>query len=133
MFEPAARGTQPEEVADSDQAIAWMKTEHQVLMRAITYAADNGFDAEALQLAWALTDYLDRCGHWHDWTASQRIALGAANRLGDASAQAQAHRYLGRAMFQLQDFESAFNHQSQALELQRMRGDRGGEAGANDP
>ena len=36
-------------------------------------------------------------GHWHDWAATQRTALAAAQRLGDQAAQALAHRALGHA------------------------------------
>ena len=54
--EPAAPGVTTLRFTDSGRAAAWLKAEHQVLMRAIAYAADNGFDVHAWQLPWALTD-----------------------------------------------------------------------------
>jgi DNA-binding SARP family transcriptional activator/tetratricopeptide (TPR) repeat protein len=126
---PAVPGANPEELADQDQAIAWLKAEHQVLMRAIGYAADTGSDVHAWQLPWALTDFLDRGGNWSDFAASQRTALAAARRLRDVAAQAHAHRYIGRACFQLQDFDDALDHLTRALELRRQLGEPTGEAG----
>lgn len=130
-LEPAAQGARPAELPDEDQAVGWLKAEHQVLIRVISYAAGAGFDIHAWQLAWAMTDYLDRDGHWYDWAASQRIALAAATRLGDAAAQARAHRYLGRACSQLQDYDEALAQFSCALAQHRLLGDLVGEAGIN--
>jgi tetratricopeptide (TPR) repeat protein len=130
-LEPAVYGARPTDLADEDRAAGWLKSEHQVLTRVITYAADAGFDTHAWQLPWALTDYLDRDGHWLDWAASQRIALAAATRLGDVAAQARAHRYLGRACFELQDYDEAMVQFSQALAQQRLLGNPVGEAGLN--
>jgi DNA-binding SARP family transcriptional activator/tetratricopeptide (TPR) repeat protein len=121
-LEPTAPYVQPEDLSDEDQGTGWLRAEHRVLMRAISYAADEGFDGHAWQLPWVLTDFLSRDGHWHDWEASQRIALAAALRVDDVAAQAQAHRYIGRACFQLQDLDAAQDHLSHALELQRQLG-----------
>jgi tetratricopeptide (TPR) repeat protein len=118
-LEPAAAGVTAESFADSGQALAWLTAEHQVLMRIIGYAAGHGLDVHAWLLPWALNDYLDRVGLWHDFAASQRTALAAATRLGDVTAQAHAHQYLGRAYFQLQDLDSALRHLTGALELRR--------------
>jgi DNA-binding SARP family transcriptional activator/tetratricopeptide (TPR) repeat protein len=127
---PAA-GAQPEELTGEMEATAWLKAEHQVIMRMITYAAQAGFDTHAWQLPWALTDFLERRGHWHDYAASQRIALSSAVRLGDLAAQAHAHRYIGRACWQLQDLDLALDHLGQALELRRRLAEPTGEAGVS--
>jgi DNA-binding SARP family transcriptional activator/tetratricopeptide (TPR) repeat protein len=121
-LEPAALHVQREDLDGEDQAMGWLRAEHQVLMRMISYAASEGFDSHAWQLPWVLTDFLDRDGHWHDWEASQRTALAAALRLHDVAAQAQAHRYIGRAYSQLQDLDAAQDHLSRALELERQLG-----------
>ena len=128
---PAVPGAQQESVADEDRALAWLRAERQVLMRVVGYAAGAGFDAHAWQLPWALTDFLDRDGHWHDWAASQRTALAAARRAGDVTAQAQAHRHLARACFQLQELDAAEEHLDRALELQRRLGTPTGQAGVS--
>ena len=126
-----AVGAQPEELTGEAEATAWLKAEHQVIMRMITYAAQVRFDTHAWQLPWALTDFLQRRGHWHDYAASQRIALSAAVRLGDLAAQAHAHRYIGRACWQLQDLDLALDHLGQALELRRQLAEPTGEAGVS--
>ncbi len=124
-------GVTPEVIAGEDAAMAWLKSEHQVMMRAISYATSAGFDAFGWQLSWALTDFLYRSGHWLDWADSQRKALAAAARLGDVAAQAQAHRHIGRACFQLREFDDALKHLHHALELHRQLGDASGEAGVS--
>ena len=129
-LEPADPGAIPEDLADSDAGTNWLKTEHHVLMRVIAYCADHGFDVHAWQLPSALTDYLDRGGHWSDYAASQRTALAAAERLADVTAQASAHRYIGRACFQLQELDDAFHHLTQAIELRHQLGEPAAEAGA---
>jgi tetratricopeptide (TPR) repeat protein len=98
-------------------------------MRVITYAAGAGADAHACQLPQALTDFHDRAGYWHDWAAGQRFALAAAKRLGDISAQASAHRYIGRACFHLQHHDQALGHLTRALELQHRLDHPAHEAG----
>jgi DNA-binding SARP family transcriptional activator/tetratricopeptide (TPR) repeat protein len=124
---PAA-GAQPEELTSEEEATAWLTAEHQVIMRMIAYAAQARFDTHAWQLPWALTDFLERRGHWHDFAASQRIALSSAVRLGDVAAQAHAHRYIGRACWHLQDLGLALEHLGQALELRRQLAEPTGEA-----
>ncbi len=125
---PPVAGVQPESITGEDQALRWLRTEHQVLMRVISYAANAGFDTLAWQLPGALTDFLDRDGHWHDWAASQRTALAASRRAGDITAQALAHRHLARACSQLQDLGAAKEQLDHALELQRRFGTPAGEA-----
>ena len=128
---PAAPDVTPEPIAGEDDATAWLQSEHRVMMRAIGYAAGAGFDAYGWQLSWTLTDFLYRSGHWLDWADSQRTALAAATRLGDVAAQAQAHRYIGRACFQLGEFDDALDHLGRSLELHRQLGDASGEAGVS--
>jgi tetratricopeptide (TPR) repeat protein len=62
--------------------------------------------------------------------ASQEIALAAAARLGDVSAQANAHLNIGRACFQLRETDGALHHFARALALRRQLGEAAGEAGA---
>jgi tetratricopeptide (TPR) repeat protein len=97
-------------------------------MRVISYATEAGADVHAWQLAWALTDFLNRGGHWPDFAASQQIALAAAQRLDDRTAQAHAHRYIGRASLQLRDLDHALEHLSSALRLRHQLAEPIGEA-----
>ncbi len=126
--EPLA-GAWPERIDSQDEAFAWLHAEHAVLMRAIGYAADTGAYDFALRLSLALTDFQDRAGYWHDWAACQRIALAAAERMGDISAQSNAHRYLGRACFLIQQPDKALHHLTRSVQLRRQIGPPALEAG----
>jgi len=128
---PPLPGTAPERLADLDQALAWFRAEHQVLLAAIALAASSGFEAHAWQLPWTLTDFLNAQGHWHDWAATQQVALAAAQRLGDRNAQARVHRDLGHAHTVLGAHPDAQAHYERALELYRDATDRLGQARAH--
>jgi tetratricopeptide (TPR) repeat protein/transcriptional regulator with XRE-family HTH domain len=124
-------GVTPEHWPNHEQAFAWLAAERAVLLAAVDHAAATGFDSHTWQLAWTLYDFLDRRGHWHDLAATQRAAIAAAGRLGDASAQARAYRYLAHAHMQLGRFEDAHSQLGQALDLYREVGDLIGQAHAH--
>ncbi len=115
-------------IVDSEQALAWFANERTVLLVLVGHAARERFDTHAWQLAWTLTDLLDRQGHWHDLASVQQIALEAARRTGEASPQAHAHRALARASVQLGRLDEARTHYRHSLELFGARGDRAGQA-----
>jgi tetratricopeptide (TPR) repeat protein len=125
---PAEPGVVPASLADSAQAVAWFTAEHAALLAALDQAAEPGFDVHAWQLVWTLWDFFDRRGHWHDWAVAHRAALAAAERLGDARAQAFAHRGLGRAYARLGRGDDAQRHYQRALELFTELGDLTGQA-----
>jgi tetratricopeptide (TPR) repeat protein len=120
-------GVQPEEITGYTAAMDWFTTEHHVLLAAVEHAAHSGFDQHACQLAWVLSGFLDRCGHWEEWVRCQRTALDAARRLGDRGLEADAHRNLGRANSRLGRADHAYTHYSQALELYQQVGDLAGQ------
>jgi DNA-binding SARP family transcriptional activator/Tfp pilus assembly protein PilF len=121
-------GTQPEELDGHGQALAWLTAEHRVLLAAIGQAPKAGFDVHAWQLPWAMVDYFNWQGHWHDLAMTQHSALAAAQRLGDTAAQADVHRTIGQARFGLRSWDEARAHLSRALALYRDLGDRDGQA-----
>jgi tetratricopeptide (TPR) repeat protein len=125
---PPQPGTTPEQPADYDQALAWFTAEHHVLIAAIKDAAATGWDTHAWQLAWTLTDFLDRRGHWHDWVTSQHAALAAVYRLADPASQARTHRNLARAHARLGRFDDAHRHLQCALDLDCQTGNQAGQA-----
>ncbi len=110
------------------QALAWFDAEHQVLLAAVTLAASSGLDTAAWQLPWLLETFFYRRCHWHDWAATQHIALAAAQRLGDQYAQAQASRGIASAQIELGCYDSAQGHLDQALRIHEEAGDRLGQA-----
>ena len=125
----AARpGVTPEHLTSYQQALDWFEAEHQVLLAATSLAAETGFDVHGWQLPWAMADFLDRRGHWHDCDALQRTALAAATRLGDTHGQAMAGRALGKASAWLTDYDRARRHLGKSLSLYRQLGDRDGQA-----
>ena len=118
----------PERLGDPQQALAWFEAEHQVLLGCVSIAAGTGSDACAWILPWAMTEYLDRRGHWQEWAATQRTALAAATRLGNPAGQAAAHRAIATACIRLTDYQQARSHLAACLRLRRQLGDRAGEA-----
>jgi DNA-binding SARP family transcriptional activator/tetratricopeptide (TPR) repeat protein len=125
---PPRPGATPEQSADYPQALAWFEAEHQVLLAAVTLAAASGFDVHAWQLPWAMTSFLQPRGHWQEWAATLRIALDAATRLGDTSAQALSGRLLAMACTNLGDHDQARGHFASSLTLYQRLGNRLGEA-----
>ena len=75
--------------------------------RAALHRLRTGFDRHTWQLAWTLTTFLQRRGHWHDHAAVQHTALEAAERLADQPALIHARRGLGRAYARLGRYDDA--------------------------
>lgn len=121
-------GVAPEGFVDGDSALGWFAAERAVLIAAVHCAAVAGHDRRAYQLAWCLTDYLDWRGHWHDWAATQGVALQAAERLGEPSAQVLALRGLAGASARQGDYDSSRTHLLRALDLLHGQGDAAGQA-----
>jgi tetratricopeptide (TPR) repeat protein len=124
---PPQPGVTPQHPADYQQALAWFTADRAVLLAAVDHAA-TGFDTHTWQLAWTLSTFLNRQGHWHDWAAAGRAAVAATGRLADPTAQALAHRYLARAYTRLGRLDDADTHLSHALDLHRQAGDQAGQA-----
>nr|WP_318783538.1 BTAD domain-containing putative transcriptional regulator [Plantactinospora soyae] len=115
-------------VTDHDGALAWFTAEHRVLIRVVQQAAENGFEAYAWQIAWALNTFLAPRGLWQDQLATQRVALAAAEKIGDLAGQAAANRLLSRALTRLGDHDAAEYRLERALELHERLGDPTGQA-----
>jgi len=127
-LDPIPPGVTPERLDDYQQALTWFEAERQVLISAVSLAARAGFDACAWQLPWAMSNFLDWQGHWHEWAAIERTAVGAATRLGDLGGQSMARRALASAYTRLGDYDQAGAHLADCLELGRQSGDRSGQA-----
>jgi len=110
------------------QAQAWFEAEREVLVAVAGRAAEAGFDRHAWQIPWAMRNFLDREGHWHDWARTQRAALAAAGRLADRAGQAHAHRNIGRACLRLGRYDDARGHLRDGLALYRQLGHYYGQA-----
>ena len=121
-------GVRPDDLPNGVLALAWFDAEHRVLLAAIGLAADSGLSIHAWQLAWMLETFFFRRGHWHDWAATQHIALTAAKRLGDPYAQAQASRGVASAQIELGRYDDALCHLDRALRLHQEAGRLEGQA-----
>lgn len=128
---PASPGVTPERLADRGRARAWFEAEQVVLLAAVRQAADTGFAEHSWQLTWALGDFLDWRGQWHDLLAVHRIALRAASRLSDPTGQAHIRRGLARAYIRLGRLRPARTHLDRAIELSRLVGDNATEAASH--
>ncbi|TCB96883.1 tetratricopeptide repeat protein [Micromonospora zingiberis] len=115
-------------VTDHDGALAWFTAEHRVMMRVVQQAAENGFEAYAWQIGWALNTFLAPRGLWQDQFATQLVALAAAEKIDDLAGQAVANRLLSRALTRLGDHDTAEHRLKRALELHERLGDPTGQA-----
>jgi DNA-binding SARP family transcriptional activator/tetratricopeptide (TPR) repeat protein len=121
-------GVTAEHLTGHEQAMGWFAAEHRVLLAAIDHAAATGFDTHTWQLAWALTIFLGRRGHWHDEVTAGRAAVAAAGRMADATVQSRAHRNLADAYSRLDRFDDADIELRHALALATQAGDHAGQA-----
>jgi DNA-binding SARP family transcriptional activator len=119
---------QQERLADYGQAMAWFRAEHKVLLAVLTLAVDAGCDTHAWQIPWTMVDFCEFSGHWHDWIATQRIAIAAARRLGHRAGEARCCRALGYAYARTGRDHDALDHLRRAFRLFRDVGDPIGEA-----
>jgi tetratricopeptide (TPR) repeat protein len=100
-----------------DAALAWFTAENRVLHNVTRMAADHGYDEYCWKLAWCWTPLLKRRGRLNAVLTVQRIALDAADRLGDTSALAHVHYDLGHVSLRLGAYAAAEAHLRRALEL----------------
>ncbi|MFY1669818.1 ATP-binding protein [Plantactinospora sp. WMMB334] len=125
---PAGTGAVVDAPAGIPAALAWLAAEHAVLTDAVRCAADAGLGHHTWQLAWSVSDFLQRRGHWYDWLTSLRTGLVAARRQADLPGQAHLHHHLGLACAMLGRHDEALAHLHQALEHFAGLGDRAGSA-----
>jgi DNA-binding SARP family transcriptional activator len=123
---PALPGTAVEVFADRAQARAWLAAEHANLVAALRLP---GTDRQVWQLAWALTTYLDRQGHWTDLAAAGQAALVAARRLGELTGQAWAQTVIARSHLRRGGNAAVRIHLEQARDLYAKAGSETGLAG----
>ena len=114
---PPRAGITPEQLSDPAQALDWFLAQRPVLLAAVAHAAATGFDTHTWQLAWTLTTFLDRRGHWHDQVAVGEAAVAAAQRLADPTTQAQTHDSLAVTYTRLSRLDDAHTQLRYALDL----------------
>jgi tetratricopeptide (TPR) repeat protein len=125
---PPPHGVSPERCVGYEQAMRWFSAEYRVILATIDHAAKTGYDTHAWQLTWAVSTFLDRQGHWHDWAVACLAAVAAADRLGDPGIRAWARRTLARAYTRLGRFDDAHTQLRDALRLYCQSADQAGQA-----
>lgn len=122
-------GVDPEPLADRAVAMTWFEAEHTSLA-AVAFHARGVFDTQVWQLAWTLHHFLSLRGRVFELIEVQHLALSAAQRMGDAAAQAHAHRVLAWCSTRLGRLVESRSHLERALELSTQAGDLAGQAAA---
>jgi tetratricopeptide (TPR) repeat protein len=122
-------GSLAESFSTYEQALAFCRTERHVIQALVTNAAERGgFDVYCWQIPRAMAPLLARSGLLHDYLASQRIALTAAQNLGDLLALGHAHYEFAHACALLGEVADSAAHLEQALEHFTALGDRAAQA-----
>lgn len=121
-LDPPQPGTAPERVRGRSAALDWFTAEHQVLTAVIHAALAANSGVRAWKLAAAMTDYLDREGHWHELAALGQVTLTAAKRDHDLTGEAHAHIALGTAYFRFEWHDVAQSHLQSAIAIFRDSG-----------
>ncbi|MGO1056135.1 BTAD domain-containing putative transcriptional regulator [Crossiella sp. CA198] len=106
----------PRKFIGHNDAFAWFANHHSVLMTMVERGISLGEARAACSLAWSMRHYLDWAGHWRDLEHVNRIALQAAQRIGDRAAAGYAHRGLARVDCHHYRFEQANAHLDEALD-----------------
>jgi DNA-binding SARP family transcriptional activator/tetratricopeptide (TPR) repeat protein len=116
-LDPPAPGCVLGRLPDDDAALAWFRAEYLCLLAAQRTAAARGWHDTVWQLAWATETFHRFQGNLHNWAAVWRIALAAADHLGQPAIQALARRCLGQACSYTGQSDEALTHLSLALSL----------------
>ena len=123
-----ADGCVAEALSDGEAAMAWFRRRHQPLLAMLAEAPRAGLPGHTVVLAFHLTTYLVRQGHFQDEITSQLASLAAGRDTTDRPAQARAYRAIARAEIQLGRPDEALRRLRQAIAASIEGDDRRGEA-----
>ncbi|MQY13492.1 Regulatory protein AfsR [Streptomyces sp. RB5] len=117
-------------LADSRQALAWVRSESAGLLASLDQAAGAGLHARVVALTAGLAELLRRDGPWVEAVGRHQAAIDAARLLGDRLGQANALHDLGTVWRLTDQYEAAARAQEEALGIYRDLGERLGQANA---
>jgi tetratricopeptide (TPR) repeat protein/DNA-binding XRE family transcriptional regulator len=117
----------PAAFPDARAANEWLRTEQDELVAVCRLASAQRWDAACWQLAYALRGYFFLAKTWDAWLETHRIALAAAERLGDDWAVAVTRNNLGLALIERGHLHAAGEQYGRALTVFRRLGDPHGE------
>lgn len=121
-------GCQPLKLSNEGVAWGWFVAERANLLAVQQSAVEKGWHAAVWQLAWAMTTFQLRQGHFHDNLAAWEAGARASHHLESAELRTRSYRHLGRACTQLELHEAALAHLSEGLAGAERDGDELGQA-----
>jgi tetratricopeptide (TPR) repeat protein len=113
---------------EPEQALDWYESELANLIAAARQAASRGMHDVAAQIACAMWGFFRRTPYLEDWIAMSQLGVHSARQLGDEYALVWMLNGLGQAYGRQGEFTESRQALSEALEIRRRGGDRGGEA-----
>jgi tetratricopeptide (TPR) repeat protein len=116
-LDPPAAGCRPYAPREHTAAMDWFDTNHACILAIHRLAVQERQDAIVWQLAWSLTIFQWRRGQLQHHLTVWQAGLAAAERLGNRTAQAEAHRLVGHAYGQAGRHPEALDHLQRALAL----------------
>ncbi|WP_290061860.1 tetratricopeptide repeat protein, partial [Amycolatopsis solani] len=123
-LEPSLPGVEAQRFGDQAEAVRWFAAEHACLTATTELAAGRGWHTQVWQLAWLLNEFRARQGQLREREAAGRLALAAAEQLGDVTAQLIAYRIHASASIFAGHPEVALECLPGALALAERAGDR---------
>jgi tetratricopeptide (TPR) repeat protein len=108
-------------------ALAWLDTERENLVRAVAAAGDYDLVEPCWQMADALFRFYELRRYLTDWQQVNQIALHAAERAGLHEVEGRMHNGIGYVYAQQARFDQALTHLEAALAIRREVGDLAGE------
>ncbi|MFJ9034039.1 AfsR/SARP family transcriptional regulator [Streptomyces sp. NPDC102274] len=131
-LEPPLDGVTPQAPADQMAVMSWFRAEHACLLAAQGFADRQRWDVLVWQLARVVDGFLWRQGRLHDHLALWRTGLAAAERLGEGTVRAWAHRRLAHACARSGNHDAALQHANLALVAAEDAGDLSEQARIHD-
>ena len=108
-------------------ALAWLDTERENLVRAVAAAGEDDLVVPCWQMADALFRFYELRRYLSDWQQVNQIALQAAERVGLREVEGRMHNGIGYVYAQQARFDQALTHLEAALAIRREVGDAAGE------
>ncbi|MET8853435.1 BTAD domain-containing putative transcriptional regulator [Amycolatopsis sp. NPDC004625] len=121
---PPLPGVEPLRFAGQPAALDWFITEHACSTATTELAVKRGWHTVVWQLAAVLNEFRSRQGLLPERETAGRLALTAAEQLGEVTAQLIAHRLFASASIFAGRTEAALETLPQALALAEVCGDR---------
>jgi transcriptional regulator with XRE-family HTH domain/tetratricopeptide (TPR) repeat protein len=122
-FKPSSDCQHRVDLSSPDAAVEWLQTEADNWFGAVRIAAEQGWDRKVVDAAESLHWFSDRWHRWVHWHELFGLAADAAERLGDAVAQATQLNYLSWAQLTRGEYKLAAETALHAARIAEQTGD----------